>query len=308
MTAATRMSGLEPRSLAAAGGAVRYLAGGSGEPLLLLHGLGGSAANWVEVLPAVVERFRCLVLDLPGHAGSAPLPRGAGVTDFAGVAADLLEAEDGAGALVAGHSFGGLVALRLAARRPDLVRALLLAAPAGIGSGRRFVQAAVLANATIRPGRWVAPFRFRYAERAWYRRALFRPWFVADADALSADATHGLLGGLRTHVDLKVAGRAMIADDPRPDLDAVRCPVVLLWGARDAQLPLDGAFEYARRLRAKLRLVSDCGHLLPVERPHAFLDALEALQREVAARGGSLSTAKAGSSGLRPHTNRGRPQ
>ena len=278
MTAATAMLGLEPRTLAGAGGPVRYFAGGSGDPLLLLHGLGGSAANWIELLPEVAARFRVLVLDLPGHAGSAPLPRGAGVTDFAAVAADLLEAEDVPGALVAGHSFGGLVALRLAHRRPELVRGLLLAAPAGIGSGSRFAQAVVLANASVRPGRWVAPLRFRYAQRAWYRRAVFRPWFVSDADALSADATHGLLAGLREHVDLKVAGRAMIADDPRVDLDAVRCPVVLLWGARDAQLPLDDAFEYARRLRAKLRLVADCGHLVVVERPEACLDALESLR------------------------------
>jgi pimeloyl-ACP methyl ester carboxylesterase len=278
MTAATGMSGLEPRTLAGAGGPVRYFAGGSGDPLLLLHGLGGSAANWVELLPEVAARFRVLVLDLPGHAGSAPLPRGAGVTDFAAVAADLLEAEDVPGALVAGHSFGGLVALRLAHRRPELVRGLLLAAPAGIGSGTRFAEAVVLANASVRPGRWVAPLRFRYAQRAWYRRAVFRPWFVSDADALSAGATHGLLAGLGEHVDLKVAGRAMIADDPRVDLDAVRCPVMLLWGARDAQLPLDDAFEYARRLRAKLRLVADCGHLVLVERPEACLDALESLR------------------------------
>ena len=58
------------------------------------------------------------------------------------------------------------------------------------------------------------------------------------------------------------------------------CPVVVLWGARDAQLPLQDAFEYARRLRAKLRVVADCGHLVIVERPHAVLDALLDLARE----------------------------
>ena len=69
----------------------------------------------------------------------------------------------------------------------------------------------------------------------------------------------------------------MCADDPRRDLSQIRCPVVVLWGARDPQLPLDDAFEYARRLRAKLRLVADCGHLVIVERPSAVLDALAEL-------------------------------
>jgi pimeloyl-ACP methyl ester carboxylesterase len=277
MTAATEIAGFERRLLTAGGVSVRYFTGGSGEPLLLLHGLGGSAANWVELLPALTERFRVLAPDLPGHAGSAPLPRGAGMTDFARVAADLLEAEEVSSALVGGHSFGGLVALRLAQHRPELVSGLLLAAPAGIRSATRFAQAAVLTVLTVRPGRWVAPLRFRYAERTWYRRAVFRPWFVADADVLSAGATHGLLAGIPEHADVKVAGRAMVADDPRVGLDAVRCPVVVLWGARDAQLPLDDAFEYTRRLRAKLRIVGDCGHLVPIERPGAWTDSLEQL-------------------------------
>jgi pimeloyl-ACP methyl ester carboxylesterase len=139
------------------------------------------------------------------------------------------------------------------------------------------LHAVVLASTTVRPGRLAAVFRHRFAERAWYRRAVFRPWFVSDAVALSARATHGLLGAQRQHVDPKTAGRAMVADDPRADLHGVACPVVLLWGARDVQLPLQDAFEYSRRLRARLRLVADCGHLVIVERPHAVVDALAEL-------------------------------
>jgi len=123
----------------------------------------------------------------------------------------------------------------------------------------------------------VARFRYRWADRVWYRRLLFRPWFVSDPLALTPRATHGLLSAQARHRDTKGAGLAMIADDPRQDLTDITCPVVVLWGARDAQLPLEDAFEYARRLRAKLRLVADCGHLVIVERPHAVLDALAEL-------------------------------
>jgi pimeloyl-ACP methyl ester carboxylesterase len=270
MTSATN---LEARTT----GSLRYHVGGQGEPLLLLHGLSGSAANWVEVLPELLQRHRVLAVDLPGHAGSGRLPRGASTSDFAAAAVAVLEAEASGPALVAGHSFGGLVALRLARSRPDLVRGLLLVSPAGIASGTRAAQAIALMSTTIRPGRLVAPFRHRYAERAWYRRALFRPWFVSDAVALTPQATFGLLDAQRDHTDTKTAARAMIADDPRRDLGDVTCPVVLLWGARDPQLPLDDAFEYARRLGAKLRLVADCGHLVIVERPRACLDALAEL-------------------------------
>jgi pimeloyl-ACP methyl ester carboxylesterase len=87
----------------------------------------------------------------------------------------------------------------------------------------------------------------------------------------------GFLEGQRLHLDTRTAGRAMVADDPRRDLEHVVCPVILLWGARDAQLPLDDAFEYARRLRARLRLVADCGHLVIGERPAAVAAALDDL-------------------------------
>jgi pimeloyl-ACP methyl ester carboxylesterase len=272
MTAATKV---ETRTLEA----VRYHVGGAGPTLLLLHGLGGSTSNWVELMPELLGRYRVVAVDLPGHAGSGRLPRGATMSDFAAVAAAVLEAEGSGPALVAGHSFGGQMALRLARSRPELVRGLLLVAPAGIGMGTRATRAVVLASTIIRPGRWVAPFRHRYAERVWYRRALFRPWFVSDAAALTPSATVGLLDALREHADTLTAGRAMLADDPRLDLAEIECPAVVLWGARDAQLPLEDAFEYVRRLRAKLRLVADCGHLVIVERPHAVLDALEELAR-----------------------------
>ena len=267
MTTATR---LESKTVAG----MRYRVGGDGQPLLLVHGLGGSGDNWVEVLPELVERHRVLLVDLPGHAGSVPLPRGATMADFAAAVAQVLEAEGVERAVVAGHSLGGLVALRLAHDRPELVCGLLLVAPAGIATSSRLVETLVVAAATVRPGRAVARFRHRWADRVWYRRALFRPWFVSDAVPLSARATHGLLADQARHSNTSVAGRAMVAGDPRRELAAVSCPVVVLWGARDRQLPLDDAFEYARRLRAMLRLVGDCGHLVIVERPHAVLDAL----------------------------------
>ena len=279
MTSATHTLGLEPRRVSVDGIDVRYFTGGEGDSLLLLHGLGGSAANWVELLAEALDRYRVLVPDLPGHGGSGRLGPRAGMNEFADVVAGLIEHEQAGPTLVAGHSFGGLVALRFAHRRPDLVRGLLLAAPAGIATRTRAAQRAVLIAGLLRPGRWVAPFRYRYAERVWYRRALFQRWFVADPLAFSARATVGFLDGPLEHVDTRTAARAMLADDPRLDLEYVRCPAIVLWGARDPQLPLDDAFEYARRLQARLRVVADCGHLVIGERAEACLDALDALAR-----------------------------
>src|SRR5215212_8765172 len=98
MTAATNILGLEERTVSG----VRFFAGGTGSPVVLVHGLAGSAANWVELLPDLAERHRVLVVDLPGHGRSEPPPRGASVTDFADAIARVLEHERVGPALVAG--------------------------------------------------------------------------------------------------------------------------------------------------------------------------------------------------------------
>ena len=134
----------------------------------------GSAArpgNWVEVLPDLVRRHRVIAVDLPGHAGSEPLARGATMDDFAAATAAVLEAES-----VERRSRRGPLARRsrrAAARAEpaELVRGLLLVAPAGIATTSRIVEALVIAAAAIRPGRAVARFRHRWADRVWYRRA-----------------------------------------------------------------------------------------------------------------------------------------
>ena len=277
VTDATKLLGLEARDAHVAEKRVRYYAGGSGEAIVLVHGLGGAAANWVEFVSPLVRRHRLLVVDLPGHGGSDAPARGADVASYAVAVAAVVEAERAGPAVVAGHSFGGHVALRLAHLRPDLVRGLLLLAPAGIATTTRALQLAVALGGIVRPSRLVAPLRERHAHRSGYRRLVFRPWFVADEERISARATIGFLAEARSHADVRSAGRAMVADDPRLDLEQLACPALVVWGARDAQLPLDDAFEYARRLRAPLRIVADCGHLVIGERPEACLDALDDL-------------------------------
>ena len=82
------------------------------------------------------------------------------------------------------------------------------------------------------------------------RALVFGRWGAADPQALPAEVVDGFLAGPARHTDTVSAARALTRDDPRAELDRVRCPVLVLWGARDSQLPVGDAFEYARRLRA----------------------------------------------------------
>ena len=113
------------------------------------------------------------------------------------------------------------------------------------------------------PRRWVD----RIAGSKRLRRLVFGAFEVSNPDLLTRRSVRGLLLGPTMHTDALAAGRALAADDPRLDLDRVRCPVLVLWGGRDRQVPLEDGYEYARRLRAPVRVIADCGHLLISERP-----------------------------------------
>jgi magnesium chelatase accessory protein len=268
------LPGFEERFLEGRSGRLRYLVAGTGEPALLVHGLGGAAANWVALAPLLLPGRRLLVPELPGHGGSRPLAAAPSLNAYADPLGLLLEQERATPAAVVGHSLGGAVALRLAIRRPETVRALVLAGAAGISSATRAARYALTITGILKPGRKIAPHRSRVARSALLRRIVFGRWGASDPPALPTDVVDAFLAGPARHTDTVSAAKALVRDDVRLDLDRVGCPTLVLWGARDNQLPVGDAFEYSRRLRAQLRVIADCGHLLIGERPAACADAI----------------------------------
>jgi len=254
---------------------------------VLVHGLGGAASNWTELAP-LFRRRRLLVPDLPGHGGSSALPGVSGLEPFADRVAAVAEREAMVPAPVVGHSLGAMVVLRLALRRPDAVEAIVLAGAAGLSIGNVWGRQLLSVFAAVRPGRIAARHRSLVSRSPLLRRLVFGFVSVADPVGLTDDAVEGFLAGQLLHTDVDSAWQALRRDDPRQELEAVRCPVLVLWGAEDAQLPLDDAFEYTRRLRARLRVIPGCGHLLIGERPEPCADAIETFLRDCGLEGHHL--------------------
>lgn len=268
--------GLAERSHVVKGRSIRYFVGGDGPPLVLVHGLGGSATNWVELAPLLVRRHRLVVPDLPGHGGSEPLPGVSGLQPYADRVLAVMEREHAAPAPVVGHSLGGLVVLRLALRHPAAVSAVVLAASAGLSVGNVWGRNVLTAFTVVRPGRLAGRYRSVVARSSALRRLVFGFVSVADPIELSDVSVEGFLAGQVLHTDTGSAWRALLDDDPRRELERIAQPSLVLWGSEDAQLPLADAFEYARRLHAQLRVIAGCGHLLIGERPEPCADALDA--------------------------------
>jgi pimeloyl-ACP methyl ester carboxylesterase len=210
---------------------------GSGEPLVLVHGLAGSWRWWSPLLERLARVRRVHAIDLPRPPRTMPAAELSAWLDR------RLEEKALGRVDLAGHSLGGLVAAELAALRPERVGRLALVAPAGIPCGRSVARRAVPLTKTL--------FDLR------------RSMPLVVSDALRA----GPLGLAR--------GIAYVSSrDLRAQLPDVRAPTLLLWGERDRLVPLWVAEEWQRLVPdARLELLP-CGHVPMLEQPGAVADRI----------------------------------
>ncbi len=242
--------------------------GGSGPPLVLLHGFGEAWRTWERVLPALERRHDVLAPTLAGHAGGPPLEEP--VHD--GTLADAVErAMDDAGmgeAHVAGVSLGGTLALQLAARGRAM--GVVAFAPAGgwaphDGSWRELLALQEEQHARLRALAPHAPALLATPEGR--RRAAAH--VVADPEAVPpALLAHLMLAGARCDGAPALIAHARRAGWPL-DPPRITCPVRIVWGTEDRLLPWPSA---AARLRAELPRaewveLDGVGHLPQLEVP-----------------------------------------
>jgi 3-oxoadipate enol-lactonase len=249
---------------------------GHGEPLVLIHGLATNHNIWGLVAPPLARSRRVVLLDVPGFGGSEPAGEGFDLAEVAERIARGLAAQGVRGPFdLVGHSLGGAIALTLAARRPRLVRRLVLVAPAGLAAIPA-PAAAVLAAASdglLSVRRRLAPL----AELRWGRRILLA---LTAADGASISPTQARMmvaasaGARRTASALAALNRA----DLLPLLKEVNAPLGVIWGAQDRTVPVRlAATVREARPDAEIVTIDHAGHVVMVERPEAFVTALEGL-------------------------------
>jgi pimeloyl-ACP methyl ester carboxylesterase len=275
MSEATLLEGFRPHFAEFRGVRLRCFAGGTGRPMVLVHGLGGAATNWTRLAPLLARSRRVIIPDLPGHGRSGSIGRHADLGAYAESIVAVLEQETTAPAAVVGHSMGGVVALRLAVSHPERVSALALVASAGISSTSRRAAAFLALTGLLKPARHAGRLRHYIAPRSSLRALTFGYWGAGLARDLTAEAVLGFLEGGHDATDVGAASAALVREDPRVDLDRVACPALVLWGSQDRIVPLEDGFEYARRLRAPIRVIAGAGHLLIGERPEECASILE---------------------------------
>ncbi|WP_120635752.1 alpha/beta fold hydrolase [Ruegeria sp. EL01] len=111
---------LTTRQLSESGNHVTFRDHGAGSPVVLLHGVGMQSIAWEPQIASLSQTCRVIAVDMPGHGGSAPLPKGSQLPDFVAWLHDVVQTLDLGPVAVAGHSMGALIALGFAVDHPDL--------------------------------------------------------------------------------------------------------------------------------------------------------------------------------------------
>lgn len=217
-----------------------YEEAGTGEPLILVHGLVGSTRWWAKNVPSLAAHFRVLAVDLIGFGGS----HGDQPFDLSAAAGYLARWMDELGIArvnIVGHSMGGFIAADLAAAHPDRVQRLVLVDPASIAAA---MPLRAYAFGLARAGRYTSP--------------RFLPLLVADTyRAGPSSFWHAL--------------RQLTTLDLQPKLERLQMPALLVWGEHDTIVPLDVGRRLADVLpRARFALIPGAGHNAMWDRPAAF--------------------------------------
>jgi pimeloyl-ACP methyl ester carboxylesterase len=233
---------------------------GSDRPdLLVLHGWARTHADFAAVVgpTAPAGELPTWAPDLPGFGATPPPPTVWGTAEYAAALVPLLE--DGAGptepVVVLGHSRGGCIALARAAARPDLVRALVL-------------NGAPVAR---RPGPAPKPApSFRLARRL-HRLGLLSEDRMEQARRRHGSTDYRAAQGIMRDVFVRLVNERY--DD---ELAALRCPLELVWGDDDADVPIAVARSVLDSMpAATLTVAPGAGHLTPLTAPAVLRAAVD---------------------------------
>ncbi|MBI5293515.1 MAG: alpha/beta fold hydrolase [Chloroflexi bacterium] len=235
------------------------------DTVVLLHGMGSCADDWLLQVPLLATRYRVVALDARGHGNSPKPPGPYSIPQMADDAVETLDWLGIGAAHVVGLSMGGCTALQLAIAHPSRVRSLVI----------------VNSYARVQPAGWRGALRF--LQRAWaltfgsmdeVAEPVAYSMFPKPEQAELRRIAHARIAG-NPRGPYRAALMACVTFNALPQLSCVACPTLIVAGDRD----LTVALPLKQQLRqgipgAELRLIPDSGHATPVDQPEPFNRAL----------------------------------
>ena len=234
-----------------------YTDSGTGEALVLIHGLGGSAWSWRQQVEELLQEYRVIAMDLRGHGQSGY--RAEEAITIRALAADVLALLQGLGieqAHFCGHSLGGMIALEILVRSGSLMKSLVLTSTTAFFPPPQLLEEFLGLFDNLDMAAWA-----RFMAPRLLRRG-------APA-ALAEEVVEMIIATPRA-----VYRQALVAaflGDYRWMLPVLDLPTMILVGKEDQATPVGYARYLASQIRnSSLQVVPEAAHLAPQEHPQAF--------------------------------------
>lgn len=255
---------------------------GVGLPLVLLHGVGSSADGWDAAAAALARRGSHVIsVDLPGHGDSSKQPGDYSLGSLASAVRDLLESLEIPRAVLVGHSLGGGVALQFLYQFPAHVAGLVLVSSGGLGPDANMILrlaslpgAGVVMKVGLNQRTLKVVDSFRRGVRKWGGPADFIPDHALERlDRLAGpEGRNSFLATLRAVVDF--SGQRVSAIEKLQVSQSV--PVLIVWGERDAIIPVaHGRAAHELLPGSELVVFDDVGHEPHRGDPERFVSVLD---------------------------------
>jgi pimeloyl-ACP methyl ester carboxylesterase len=238
---------------------IRLMRGGTGAPLLFLHG-GGGVGIWLPCMARLAQSFDVIAPEHPGFGASDTPPWLDTIGDLANYYLDFLEQLDLHGVHLVGSSLGGWVAAELAVRNTSRLASLTLIGAAGIH---------------VKDVEQVDTFLSNEEQRI---RDLFYDQDLAEAVIAASERPELEDAALKNRTTTAKLSWQPRNHDPhlRKWLHRIDVPTLLVWGAQDRLFPMAYAYVYQQLIPgSKAVVLPECGHLPHVEQADAFAAELE---------------------------------
>lgn len=269
---------------------VRYVAVGSGHPVVLLHTLRTQLDMFQKVIPELARRFRVVALDYPGHGWSDIPDADYTVEFFVASVARFLERMKIENAVIAGESIGGTIGLLLASQHNPRVRAVVAINPYDYDRGAGLRRSSALANLLFRLtdvpvlGATVMRLRQFPIEKRIFEGGVHRRESLPPALAREMYEVGGRRGHYRAFMSLLRHARGW--ELGRREYGKIDVPVLLIYGAGDWSRPEEREAAGRAIPGAQVRVIENAGHFLSLDAPNELVRAITDLSTAAATQRG----------------------
>lgn len=220
--------------------------------LVILHGWGSALSYWLPLTKLLSPRTKIILVDLPGFGGTSPLPGKPDVPEYTQFTKSLIQKLGLKKIILAGHSFGGQIALDFALKYPSDLRSIILIAPAAIRERSKSAKIKIRIAKIIKP-------LFSLLPGGSFEK--FLGWYTPKDYANSNEYQRQVLNNI-------------VVYNLKPFLNQVKVITDIIWGSEDFVIPYMGKYLAENIRNSKLHVIYGANHLIHHTHPQKLADTI----------------------------------